>query len=124
MTVLLADDDGDQLAIRQMLLAKFGFETVIASDAKSALAIAVTERPACAILDLRLPTQDAGLGLIRKLKELNRELYILVLTGSKASSLENRPERLLIDGVIEKGSPSAGLIQRLKEFETVKKAHS
>jgi CheY-like chemotaxis protein len=124
MTVLLADDDRDQLTIRQMLLAKFGFETVIATDAKSALGVARKQRPACAIVDLRFPTQDAGLALIRKLKELNRELYILVLTGSKSGVLESSPERLLIDGVIEKGSPSAGLIQRLKEFENLRKAQA
>ncbi len=122
MRILLADDDRDQLAIRQMLLAKFGFETVVASDATSALAVALKERPACAIVDLRLPTQDVGLGLIRKLKELDRKLYILVLTGSKSTALESTPERSLIDRVIEKGSPSAGLIQRLKEIENVRKA--
>ena len=122
MRILLADDDPDQLAVRQMLLTKFGFETFVAGDAESALALTAKERPACAIVDLRLPTPDAGLGLIRKLKELDRELHILVLTGSRSTALENRPERLLIDGIIEKGSPSAGLIQRLKEIENRGKA--
>jgi CheY-like chemotaxis protein len=122
MRILLADDDRDQLAIRQMLLAKFGFETIVASDAKSALVVAVKQRPACAIVDLRLPTQDAGLALIRELKKLDRELHILVLTGSNSSVLENRPERSLIDAVIEKGSPSAALMQRLKQIERLRKA--
>ena len=122
MRILLADDDPDQLAVRQMLLTKFGFETFVAGDAESALALTAKERPACAIVDLGLPTPDAGLGLIRKLKELDRELHILVLTGSRSTALENRPERLLIDGIIEKGSASAALIQRLKEIENRGKA--
>jgi CheY-like chemotaxis protein len=122
MRILIADDDRDQLAVRQMLLAQLGFETVVASDAKSALVEALKERPSCAIIDLLLPTQDAGLGLIRELKKLDRELSILVLTGSKRTALENRPERSLIAGVIEKGSPSAGLIQKLKEIENLRKA--
>lgn len=121
MRVLLADDDRDQLAIREMLLEKCGFETLVASDPKSALMVAVEEHPACAVIDLGLPTPDAGLGLIRKLKELDRELYILVLTGSRSTAIENRPERSLVDAVIEKGSPSASLIQRLKEIENLRK---
>jgi ActR/RegA family two-component response regulator len=123
MRVLLADDDRDQLAIRQMLLAKSGFDTVVACDPKSALLAAVEEHPACAIVDLRLPTQDAGLGLIRKLKEFDRELHILVLTGFGAA-LENMPERSLIDGVIEKGSSSANLIRKLKEIENLRRVGS
>lgn len=124
MRILLADDDRDQLVIRQMLLAKAGFDALVASDAASALSIALKERPDCAIVDLRLPTQDAGLELIRKLKDLDRELYILVLTGSKSVALDSTPERSLIGGVIEKGSPSAGLIQKLKEIEKFRKAQA
>ncbi len=124
MKILLAEDDRDQLAVREMLLAKFGFETVATTDAKSALLAAVRERPACAIVDLHLPTQDAAFRLIRQLKELDRGLYIVVLTGSNSSVFESRPERSLMDAVIEKGSPSAGLIQRLKEIENVRKAQS
>ncbi len=117
MKVLIADDDPEQLAIRQMLLRHFGFEPIIAGDAKTALSAAMSEHPACAVVDLRLPSEKSGLGLIRDLKRVDQGLHILVLTGGSAARLEGLAERALVDAVIEKGSPSAQLIARLKSFE-------
>jgi len=117
MKVLIADDDPEQLAIRQMLLKHFGFEPIIAGDAQTALSAAITERPACAVVDLRLPSEKSGLGLIRDLKRVDERVHILVLTGGSATRLDSLAERSLVDAVIEKGSPSAQLIARLKAFE-------
>jgi DNA-binding response OmpR family regulator len=117
MKVLIADDDRDQLAIRELLLARFGFEAITATNSRSALQKAIAERPACAVIDLRLPTEESGLGLIRQLKAWNAHLHVLVLTGTREELLEKLPERSLIDGVIMKGSSSAALINRLKKLE-------
>ena len=117
MKVLIADDDRDQLAIRELLLTHLGFETVSASNRESAMQVAVSERPVCAIVDLRLPTEESGLGLIRELKQSDPALSIFVLTGGNVNQLDHTPERLLIDGVFRKGAASGPLIQRLKKIQ-------
>jgi CheY-like chemotaxis protein len=114
--ILLADDDSEQLSIRSLLLAHHGFKTVEASDRESALRIAAAERPDCAVVDLRLPTEEIGLDLIAKLKAIDDGMHIVVLTGGDPKSLSRRSERHLIDQVLEKGRPASNLLNTLKGF--------
>jgi two-component system, response regulator RegA len=113
MKILVAEDDADQLSLRCMVLAQSGFESIGAADAGSAAALAATHRPECAVVDLRLPTEEIGLGLIRDLKRLDPAMHVLVLTGGDACRLANIPENQLIDGIVTKGSSSSVLIRLL-----------
>jgi len=117
MKILFADDDFDQLALRCMLLERRGFETLPASDSATALALAQTQQPDCAVLDLNLPTIDCGLKLVRDLKALHPAMHLIVLTGGRAGCLKTRPELDLIDEVIEKGSGTANLLQHLTAYQ-------
>lgn len=114
MRVLLADDDCDQLALRSMLLARSGFETLEAPDLSSALKLAAEQKPECAVIDLRLPTEDIGLRLIRELKDLDSGIHLFVLTGADPEKFALRPEKKLVDQVIVKGSSSSYLLQQLQ----------
>jgi uncharacterized protein (TIGR00251 family) len=114
MKVLLADDDADQLELRCSLLQRSGFETIAATSEAQALRDATAEEPECAVVDLRFPTEEAGLRLIRALKHLNAAIHVFVLTGYDAARLDRFPEKSLVSGVITKGSgSSASLIQLL-----------
>ena len=117
MRVLIAEDDRDQLAVRELLLRQSGFEPIPAIDGKSALIAVKAGRPACAIVDLNFPTEESGLRLIRELKRIDAGLHIFVLTGNNTERINRLPERSLIDEVIGKGSPTAKLIQKLKKLE-------
>ncbi len=117
MKILLADDDCDQLAIRELLLAQYGFDAVIAGDRESALEAASMHHPKCAVVDLKFPDVKSGLRLIRELKEIDSNLHILVLTGANRASWANVPERRLVHAVIQKGAASAELIQQLKRLQ-------
>jgi CheY-like chemotaxis protein len=68
MKVLVADDDPDQLSLRSMLLERSGFQTMGAADPVSAAELAASQKPECAVIDLRLPTEERGLWLISELK--------------------------------------------------------
>lgn len=114
MKILIADDDEDQLFVRGMLLRQNGFEVMEAADAKTALGQDRANKPECAILDLHLPTVEAGIGLIRELKKSHPAIHIIVLTGGESGEFLGRSERDLIDEVVVKGSPSANLIRKLK----------
>lgn len=114
MKVLVADDDLDQLTLRCLLLERNGFETVQASDPVSALAIAEAEKPDCAVLDLRFPTEESGLGLVRDLKALDSAIRLVLLTGARSSRLAGRSEAGMIDEIVEKSGGSASLVRKLR----------
>ena len=88
MTVLIVDDDADQLNLRSMVLAKNGFETLQALDKASAKKLAALHHPEAAVVDLRLPTESEGLELLRALK--------LGDSAIRFSCLREHPPRLSV----------------------------
>lgn len=122
MKILLADDDEDQLSLRGMLLRRSGFETIEAADLPSAIRLASAEKPECAVVDLRFPTDEIGFELVRELKKLDSSMRVFILTGGDPTRWSKRCEKDLIDEVVVKGSSSAHLIQRLKAAQTASRA--
>lgn len=118
MKVLLVDDDLDQLMLRGMLLRQFGFETAEATDIESAMEMAAECELQLAVLDLRLPTEQSGLSLIRQLKAQNPAIKLFVLTGADPKRFARYPERQLVEDVLLKGS-STDLAQKLKAAESL-----
>ena len=114
MKVLIAEDNIDQLELRSLVLSRSGFETIEASDGPAAIRAARMRKPDCAIVDLRLPTEELGLWLVRALKELNEAIRVFVLTGADPIRLNSLPEKRLIEEVIQKGSPISYLLDRLR----------
>jgi DNA-binding NtrC family response regulator len=113
MKLLLADDDADQLELRSLAFSRAGHQICSAGDVPTALRVASEERPEAAVVDLRMPTQDLGLQLIRGLKHLNSRLRVIVLTGIDPRRFERLPERALVEAVFTKGNASRRLLQYL-----------
>ncbi|MBK7976062.1 MAG: response regulator [Deltaproteobacteria bacterium] len=89
-TKLLLVDDDDPLRTRlARALRDRGLTCVEAANAEQALAVARTEVPDLALVDLRLPDRN-GLEVVRDLHALLPETRIVVLTGygSIATALE------------------------------------
>jgi len=116
MRILLADDDKDQLELRSLLLTQSGYETIAVTTTAAALLAAEKQRPHCAVVDLKLPTEAMGLGLIRALKALDAAMCIFVLTGSDPRRIDALPEKNLVEEVIVKGSSTAYLMKKLGEL--------
>jgi DNA-binding response OmpR family regulator len=115
--VLIAEDDPDQLELRSLLLSQSGFEAIPARDSAAALRAAAHHKPECAVVDLRLPAEEQGLGLIRALKALDAAMRIIVLTGMDGARLKRLPESALVDEVIVKGSSSVQLVETIRAWE-------
>ena len=80
VSVLVVDDDE---VFRQRLaraLAERGLDVRAAADLASALAVARSDPPELAIVDLRMPG-GSGLELVQELRKLDAATRILVLTG-------------------------------------------
>ncbi|MGA8026138.1 MAG: response regulator [Bryobacteraceae bacterium] len=112
--ILVVEDDADQLLLRGMLLRQSGFDVMQASDAGSAIGLAKSGKPECAVIDLRLPTEELGWKLIRELKALDPKLRIVVFTGLNPARLAQGEGKNLVDEFVVKGSSSANLIEKIK----------
>lgn len=90
MKGLLIDDDELYARTLQRSLARKGIETAIALDAATALALARTDPPDFALVDLKLG-EDSGLNLIQPLRALRADMRILLVTGyaSVATAVES-----------------------------------
>ncbi len=117
MTILVAEDDPDQLAIRALLLEQCGFGVLKADSYATAMAAVAAVKPDCAVIDLRLPREQDGLQLIRDLKGLLPEVLVYVITGSRSHLGVAPPELALAEGVFGKGTSIRPLLQRLKNLQ-------
>ena len=112
--ILFIDDKIDNLRIRAMMLERFGWEAVTATDHDSALRACKDGSADLAVLDYHLTNGETGEDLARDLRTINPKLPIIMLTGDvnvPASATEN------VNAVIIKGTggPSAllDLIEKL-----------
>src|SRR5205823_1949382 len=81
VTRLLLVDDSE--VFRERLARAFrerGFAVRTAGNDDEAMISAREHRPQLAVVDLRMPGRG-GLELVRDLKQLDRSIYVLVLTG-------------------------------------------
>jgi len=113
-SVLLVDDDPDGLEIRKMLLERDGHRVSTATDASEARDQFRESVPECVILDLRLPSPEDGLALVREFREAAPGLRIVVLAGWGAD-LEGHPEQALVDEVLAKPVRSERLITAVRK---------
>lgn len=84
-TILVADDDTSILSTLKLLLKMHGFDVITAQTPERALEMAKEYEPDIALIDLnyQLDTTSGqeGLALIERLKALDSELPVIVMTG-------------------------------------------
>jgi len=113
-SVLLVDDDPGGLEIRKMLLERDGHRVTTAIDAATARSHFRKMTPDCVILDLRLPSPEDGLALVREFRQMAPNVRIIVLAGWSAD-LEGHPERELVDEVLAKPVRSERLVSAVRK---------
>ena len=100
--ILVVEDDTDQLNLRKQLLEHAGHDVVSAETAEDA----IQHLPGCqvVVMDLQIPTREAGLQLIQAASGSAR---IIVLSGSAADS------ELPVDEFLTKPCPSKRLLEAI-----------
>jgi two-component system, OmpR family, alkaline phosphatase synthesis response regulator PhoP len=78
--VLLIEDDASIVAGLQLNLSLEGYEVLTAGDGETGYELAVRERPDLVVLDIMLPGMH-GLEVLRRLRELDADIPVLVLTA-------------------------------------------
>ena len=79
-SLLLVDDDAIFRQVLARALEKRGFAVSCAEDVETASAMAVANPPEYAVIDLKMPG-PSGLVLMQRLKALDAETRIVMLTG-------------------------------------------
>jgi CheY-like chemotaxis protein len=109
-SVLLVEDDRDQLEVRNLLLEAAGHRVAAAASAGAAYEAFCRSEPEVVVMDLRLPRTEDGLALIRRLRERSQTVRIIVLSGW-VSDLAGLPESALIDRCLAKPVRSRQLLE-------------
>jgi two-component system response regulator RegA len=88
-SLLLVDDDDTFCQVLSVALERRGFAVRVAHDVVEGLAAAEGDAPEFAVIDLKMPG-PSGLELVKKLKALDTQTRIVVLTGfaSVATAVE------------------------------------
>lgn len=83
INILVVDDEAVLAELVSMALRYEGWHIVTAADGASAIAAARAARPDAVVLDVMLPDMS-GLDVLRKLRETNPNVPVLVLTAKDA----------------------------------------
>jgi DNA-binding response OmpR family regulator len=78
--VLLIEDDPSIVAGLQLNLALEGYEVITAADGESGLQLALDRQPDLVLLDVMLPGMN-GLEVLRRLRQVDAEVPVIVLTA-------------------------------------------
>lgn len=115
--VLLIDDEQDFLEVMSERMKNRDIDVTTATSAKDALSLVQDGGFDAIILDLQMPEMD-GLQALEKLKTMNPDLQVILLTGHATIEKGVQAMKLGASDVIEKPAD----IQTLTE--KIKKAHA
>jgi DNA-binding NtrC family response regulator len=80
-TVLLVDDDIDQLEILGIYLNNMGFNTIKIDTQKEAENYIKNNKPDLAILDIMMEREDSGFVLAYQLKKAHPDVPVIIVTA-------------------------------------------
>ncbi len=113
--VLLVDDDPEICEFVSMLLGLEGFQPIVVTRAREALAVAQRVRPAAVLVDVAMPELD-GLDLCRQLRARGVVAPILVVSARPGQALLQRAAEAGADEFIRKPFDNAELVARLRHW--------
>jgi CheY-like chemotaxis protein len=102
-SILIVDDNAQNLKLARVVLASEGFDVWTASDAEEALQLLRTVTPSLILMDVQLPGMD-GLELTRRLKAdpATRAIRVVALTAYAMRGDDEKAFAAGCDGYITK----------------------
>lgn len=123
-SILIVDDNPDNIALTQILLEYDGFEVQAAEDAETAVELLRTQRPAMILMDIQLPGMD-GLELTRRLRR-QEELDDVIIVALSAYAMKVEEERAAAagcDGYITKPINTRTFVNQIRAFMAAPRTH-
>jgi signal transduction histidine kinase len=78
--ILLIDDEKATLSMLGLLLRAYGYSVLTAENAAAGLDIFEKEKPLIVLTDIKMPGMN-GIQLLRKIKEINQDAEVIMITG-------------------------------------------
>lgn len=78
--LLLVDDDPTYCSVLAQALTRRNYNVIVAHNLEDGLQLVQNSPPEFAVIDLRIG-HDSGLNLVKKLRELDSGIHIVMLTG-------------------------------------------
>ena len=99
--LLVVDDEGD---VRNFFTNFFGrreIEVLAASNAEEAIKTVMSQRPKAVLLDIKMEGMD-GIETLRRIKELDKQVKVIMVTGREDDEAKQETKRLGAYGFIHK----------------------
>ncbi len=119
--ILVTDDDPEQRELRKQLLESAGHQVALAAGSPATLRHLEHEHPDLLIMDLRLPNPGGepdpreGLALIRRIRQVDRRMPVIVLSGWP-EDLYGAPEERMVSRVVVKPVGCRDLLNLIDEL--------
>jgi len=78
--LLFIDDEQSVRKVLSISLRKEGYEVLTAENGEKGLEVFTRETPPIALVDIRMPGMD-GIEVLRRIKEINPETEVIIITG-------------------------------------------
>jgi DNA-binding response OmpR family regulator len=91
--VLIVDDEPDFVELIREFVTRNGYEPLLAYNGPEALCKVKEERPHIVLLDIRMPKMD-GIEVLQKIREIDREVGVIMLTAVNDSEVGRQSLRL------------------------------
>src|SRR4051794_24092581 len=116
-TVLLVEDNEDNLLIYSTILRHSGFEVIEARDGQAGVESAKRDQPNIILMDVSIPIID-GLEATRQIKAdpATKHIPIIALTAHALSSDERKATEAGCDGYISKPAEPRVVLNAVKRF--------
>jgi len=113
--ILIIEDNPDLLEMYRALLEKDDYKLSLAMSAADGFAELGIDRFDLVLLDLFLPGMD-GLEVLRRIRQMNKDIPVIVITANMDSSVQRRCEQLGASAYLAKPVGIKRLVQTVESF--------
>lgn len=117
-TVLLIEDDPDQIFMYQNKFELEGFTCIFARKGDEGISLAKTRKPDIILLDLVLIAEN-GLDVLEKLKQngATKNIPVVILTNLvKKEAMERAKNLGAVDFVVKTDTMPSGVVQKVRDI--------
>lgn len=111
-TILVVDDELLLCDLLRVELSNFGHEVITANSGREGIALFAHRQPDLTMLDLHMPDMD-GIEVLKRIRELDPQAGVIVLTGGGTDELENEARELGVHEFLRKGLSLNVLVRAL-----------